>query len=182
MTSVDKGWQFVDWICNICVICSYCLPGELWRLEDDMEGEDESGQSGVTEARPRSQSPFSHFRVRAAYLRKSVSADDHLDIGSDYSSGNAVEGKTSRSSKGKLKRKFVSFLNHYSSTCCSICTLLVCRLSLEFSNKDFMVLYVSVYLSLLMCLSIFLFRSINVFITPLLCGGCCFRLCPPVCA
>lgn len=73
-----------------------------------MEGEDDSEHGGCSESRPRPQSPFSHFRARAAYLRKSVSADDHLDMGSDYGSGSAVEGKSSRSSKGKLKRKFVS--------------------------------------------------------------------------
>ncbi|TKS89918.1 hypothetical protein D9C73_024047 [Collichthys lucidus] len=48
------------------------------------------------------------IRARAAYLRKSVSADDHLDMGSDYSPGTAVEGKPIRSNKGKLKRKFVT--------------------------------------------------------------------------
>lgn len=73
-----------------------------------MEGEDESEHGGCTEARPRSQSPFSHFRARAAYLRKSVSADDHLDMGSDYGSGSAAEGKSVRGGKSKLKRKFVS--------------------------------------------------------------------------
>jgi len=73
-----------------------------------MEGDDETEQSTV--ARPRSQSPFSHFRARAAYLRKSMSADDHLDMGSDYSSGTAVEGKPTRGNKGKLKRKFVSLI------------------------------------------------------------------------
>lgn len=92
-------------------------PGELWRLEDDMEGEDEPGHGGCTEVRPRSQSPFSHFRARAAYLRKSVSADDHLDMGSDYSSGTAVEGKPSRGSKGKLKRKFVSLTPRFLFFC-----------------------------------------------------------------
>nr|XP_046233629.1 uncharacterized protein LOC124052895 [Scatophagus argus] len=86
--------------------CTLPPAGELWRLEDDVEGEDEPGRGGCTEARPRSQSPFSHFRARAAYLRKSVSADDHLDMGLDYSSGTAVEAKPARSSKGKLKRKF----------------------------------------------------------------------------
>lgn len=79
-----------------------------------MEGDDEPenrGSGGTMEHRPRSQSPFSHFRARAAYLRKSVSADDHLDMGSEYPSGTAVEGKQSRA-KGKLKRKFVSLINH----------------------------------------------------------------------
>ncbi|KAF6734748.1 hypothetical protein FQA47_013438 [Oryzias melastigma] len=65
--------------------CTLPPAGELWRLEDDMEGDDETEQ-GCTEARPRSQSPFSHFRARAAYLRKSMSADDHLDMDADYSS------------------------------------------------------------------------------------------------
>ncbi|TDG98230.1 hypothetical protein EPR50_G00215070 [Perca flavescens] len=87
--------------------CTLPPAGELWRLEDDMEGEDDPEHGGCTEARPRSQSPFSHFRARAAYLRKSVSADDHLDMGSDYSAATAVEGKPTRGSKGKLKRKFV---------------------------------------------------------------------------
>ncbi|XP_069011849.1 ankyrin repeat and fibronectin type-III domain-containing protein 1 isoform X1 [Embiotoca jacksoni] len=83
--------------------CTLPPAGELWRLEDDMEGD---GDTGCTEARLRSQSPFSHFQARAAYLRKSVSADDHLDMGSDYGSGTAAEGKPGRGSKGKLKRKF----------------------------------------------------------------------------
>ncbi|MEQ2181829.1 hypothetical protein GOODEAATRI_015617, partial [Goodea atripinnis] len=88
--------------------CTLPPAGELWRLEDDMEGDDETDQSGCKEVRPRSQSPFSHFRARAAYLRKSMSADDHLDMGLDYSSGRTAEGKSTRSNKGKLKRKFVS--------------------------------------------------------------------------
>ncbi|XP_068610755.1 ankyrin repeat and fibronectin type-III domain-containing protein 1 [Brachionichthys hirsutus] len=86
--------------------CTLPPAGELWRLEDDMEGEDEPGHGGCAEARPRSQSPFSHFRVRAAYLRKSISADDHLDVDSDYSASATVEDKPSHGSKGKLKRKF----------------------------------------------------------------------------
>ncbi|XP_005748523.1 uncharacterized protein ankfn1b isoform X3 [Pundamilia nyererei] len=83
--------------------CTLPPAGELWRLEDDMEGDNET--SGCTEARPRSQSPFSHFRARAAYLRKSMSADEHLDMGSDFGAVTAVEGKQNRG-KGKLKRKF----------------------------------------------------------------------------
>lgn len=74
-----------------------------------MEGEDDLDHSSCAENRPRSQSPFSHFRARAAYLRKSISADDHLDMGPDYSGGAGVEGKSSSGTKGKLKRKFVSF-------------------------------------------------------------------------
>lgn len=75
-----------------------------------MEGEDDLERSGSAETHPRSQSPFSHFRARAAYLRKSISADDHLDIGSDYNCGAGLEGKASRGAKDKLKRKFVSSL------------------------------------------------------------------------
>lgn len=92
----------------LSVPCFCCPPGELWRLEDDTEGEDEPAHDGSAEARPRSHSPFSHFRVRAAYLRKSVSADDHLDFGSDFGSGSVVQGKSGHGAKGKLKRKFVS--------------------------------------------------------------------------
>ncbi|XP_028332922.1 ankyrin repeat and fibronectin type-III domain-containing protein 1 isoform X2 [Gouania willdenowi] len=88
--------------------CTLPPAGELWRLEDDMDTGDETGNGGCTEARPRSQSPFSHFRARAAYLRKSVSADDHLDTGSDHSSGAAVEAVEAKPTtrRGKLKRKF----------------------------------------------------------------------------
>ncbi|KAM8836285.1 ankyrin repeat and fibronectin type-III domain-containing protein 1 isoform 3-T5 [Spinachia spinachia] len=86
--------------------CTLPPAGELWRLEDDMEGGDEPGHGGGPEARPRSQSPFSHFRARAAYLRKSVSADDHLDMGSDCGSTAAADSKSTRSRKGKLKRNF----------------------------------------------------------------------------
>lgn len=75
-----------------------------------MDGEDELERSGCAESRPRSQSPFSHFRARAAYLRKSISADDHLDMGSDYGCGAGLEGKSARGTKGVLKRKFVSFI------------------------------------------------------------------------
>nr|XP_019938403.1 PREDICTED: uncharacterized protein LOC109626711 [Paralichthys olivaceus] len=86
--------------------CTLPPAGELWRLEDDMDCEDGPEHGGCTEARPRSQSPFSHFRARSAYLRKSVSADDHLDMGVDHCSGTVVEDKPSHGSKGKLKRKF----------------------------------------------------------------------------
>lgn len=82
--------------------------GDLWRLEDDIDCEDEPERGGSAEARPRSHSPFSHFRARAAYLRKSVSADDHLDFGSDFASGAGAQGKSGHGAKGKLKRKFVS--------------------------------------------------------------------------
>lgn len=80
-----------------------------------MDGEEEPLRGGSVEARPRSHSPFSHFRVRAAYLRKSVSADDHLDFGSDFSSGAVAPGKSGHGAKGKLKRKFVSLGLHFFS-------------------------------------------------------------------
>ncbi|XP_037134366.1 uncharacterized protein LOC119138444 isoform X1 [Syngnathus acus] len=83
--------------------CTLPPEGELWRLEDDMEAEDEPERG---EARPRSRSPFSHFRARAAYLRKSISADNHLDMNCDDSSGAPVEDKPARGGKAKLKRKF----------------------------------------------------------------------------
>ncbi|CAB1443945.1 unnamed protein product [Pleuronectes platessa] len=86
--------------------CTLPPAGELWRLEDDMDCDDEPEHGGCTHARPRSQSPFSHFRARSAYLRKSVSADDHLDMSLDDGLGTAGEGKPSRGNKGKLKRKF----------------------------------------------------------------------------
>ncbi|KAG7491996.1 hypothetical protein MATL_G00010500 [Megalops atlanticus] len=85
--------------------CTLPPAGEAWRLEDDEEddGEEEAGRLRA-EARPRSQSPFSHFRSRAAYLRKSISVDDHLGM-VEYGTPPA-EGKSHRSGKGKLKRKF----------------------------------------------------------------------------
>ncbi|KAI4889251.1 hypothetical protein NFI96_006109 [Prochilodus magdalenae] len=78
--------------------------GDAWRLEDDKEVEpQEAGLSGV-ELRPRSQSPFSHFRSRSAYLRKSVSVDGQLGV-AEFDSTHS-EGRGSRNGKGKLKRKF----------------------------------------------------------------------------
>ncbi|XP_076154939.1 ankyrin repeat and fibronectin type-III domain-containing protein 1, partial [Alosa pseudoharengus] len=83
--------------------CTLPSPGELWRLEDD-DDEREEAQRVCVESRPRSQSPFSHFRSRAAYLRKSVSVDDQLGgIDIDHTQ---AEGKGQRSGKNKLKRKF----------------------------------------------------------------------------
>ncbi|XP_056153692.1 ankyrin repeat and fibronectin type-III domain-containing protein 1 isoform X2 [Lampris incognitus] len=86
--------------------CTLPPEGELWRLEDDGEGEEETGRGLCAEACPRSQSPFSHLRARAAYLRKSASVDDHLGMGSGYGSGPAAGSMADRSGKSKLKRKF----------------------------------------------------------------------------
>ncbi|XP_035261553.1 ankyrin repeat and fibronectin type-III domain-containing protein 1 isoform X2 [Anguilla anguilla] len=85
--------------------CTLPPADEAWRLEDDEEEEGEEESSHLrAEVRPRSQSPFSHFRSRAAYLRKSVSVDDHLGM-VEYSAP-PPEGKGRRGGKGKLKRKF----------------------------------------------------------------------------
>ncbi|XP_076842957.1 ankyrin repeat and fibronectin type-III domain-containing protein 1 isoform X2 [Brachyhypopomus gauderio] len=84
--------------------CTLPPTGGAWQLEDDNEGGGQQGGTGLVEPRPRSQSPFSHFRSRAAYLRKSVSVDDQLG-GSEYDSTH-TEGRLSHSGKGKLKRKF----------------------------------------------------------------------------
>ncbi|KAJ7984527.1 hypothetical protein DPEC_G00355730 [Dallia pectoralis] len=86
--------------------CTLPPAGEPWRLEDDGEGE-VTGRV-CANARPRSQSPFSHFRTRSAYLRKSASVDDQLDM-VDYRSPALPAGKGGRGSKGKLKRKFVFY-------------------------------------------------------------------------
>lgn len=75
----------------------------MWRLEDETEGD---VAPGAADLRPRSQSPFSHFRRRAAYLRKSISADDHL--GDSEFEPAQPEGRSLADPKVKLKRKFVS--------------------------------------------------------------------------
>lgn len=77
--------------------------GEMWRLEDENEAD---VAPGAGDPRPRSQSPFSHFRRRAAYLRKSISADDHL--GEAEFEPTQPEGRSFADPKVKLKRKFVS--------------------------------------------------------------------------
>ena len=61
------------------------------------------GGGACPEPRPRSQSPFSQLRARAAYLRKSLSVDDHLGVASEPGAH-----RQPRAAKGKLKRKFVS--------------------------------------------------------------------------
>ncbi|KAL7886935.1 hypothetical protein AOLI_G00046560 [Acnodon oligacanthus] len=89
--------------------------GDAWRLEDDKEVEPQEAGLCRVELRPRSQSPFSHFRSRTAYLRKSVSVDDQLGV-SEYDSTHS-EGRSSRSSKGKLKRKFFLDSGYLIHTC-----------------------------------------------------------------
>ncbi|XP_056593915.1 ankyrin repeat and fibronectin type-III domain-containing protein 1 isoform X1 [Triplophysa dalaica] len=81
--------------------CTLPSAGELWRLEDETEG---GVTTGAIDLRPRSQSPFSHFRRRAAYLRKSMSADDNLD--DSVFEPTQTEGRSLTDPKVKLKRKF----------------------------------------------------------------------------
>ncbi|KAL6488162.1 hypothetical protein MHYP_G00019030 [Metynnis hypsauchen] len=83
---------------------SAVFAGDAWWLEDDKEMEPQEAGLCRVELRPRSQSPFSHFRSRTAYLRKSVSVDGQLGV-SEYDSTH-TEGRSSRITKGKLKRKF----------------------------------------------------------------------------
>ncbi|XP_043082106.1 ankyrin repeat and fibronectin type-III domain-containing protein 1 [Puntigrus tetrazona] len=81
--------------------CTLPPAGEMWRLEDENEAD---VAPGPADPRPRSQSPFSHFRRRAAYLRKSISADDHL--GEAEFEAAQPEGRSFADPKVKLKRKF----------------------------------------------------------------------------
>ncbi|XP_016327393.1 ankyrin repeat and fibronectin type-III domain-containing protein 1-like [Sinocyclocheilus anshuiensis] len=81
--------------------CTLPPAGEMWRLEDENEAE---VAPGAVDPRPRSQSPFSHFRRRAAYLRKSISADDHL--GESEFEPAQPERRSFADPKVKLKRKF----------------------------------------------------------------------------
>ncbi|XP_077075368.1 ankyrin repeat and fibronectin type-III domain-containing protein 1 isoform X2 [Siphateles boraxobius] len=81
--------------------CTLPPAGEMWRLEDENERD---VAPGAVDLRPRSQSPFSHFRRRAAYLRKSMSADDHLED-SEFETAQP-EGRSLADPKVKLKRKF----------------------------------------------------------------------------
>uniref|UniRef100_A0A8C1IDD1 Ankyrin repeat and fibronectin type-III domain-containing protein 1-like n=1 Tax=Cyprinus carpio TaxID=7962 RepID=A0A8C1IDD1_CYPCA len=81
--------------------CTLPPAGEMWRLEDENEAD---FAPGAVDPRPRSQSPFSHFRRRAAYLRKSISADDHL--GESEFEPAPPERRSFADPKVKLKRKF----------------------------------------------------------------------------
>ncbi|RXN02234.1 ankyrin repeat and fibronectin type-III domain-containing 1-like protein [Labeo rohita] len=81
--------------------CTLPPAGDMWRLEDENEAD---VAPGAGDPRLRSQSPFSHFRRRAAYLRKSISADDHL--GESEFEPAQPEGRSFADPKVKLKRKF----------------------------------------------------------------------------
>ncbi|MGH0135156.1 UNVERIFIED_CONTAM: hypothetical protein FKN15_043428 [Acipenser sinensis] len=84
--------------------CTLPSAGEVWRLEDDDDDDEEHSvvQRGRAEPRPRSQSPFSHFRSRP-YLQKSISVDDNLGM---VEFGTPNPGNKAERAKGKLKRKF----------------------------------------------------------------------------
>ncbi|XP_041133819.1 ankyrin repeat and fibronectin type-III domain-containing protein 1-like isoform X1 [Polyodon spathula] len=84
--------------------CTLPSAGEVWRLEDDDDDNEEHSvvQRAHAEPRPRSQSPFSHFRSHA-YLRKSISVDDNLGM---VEFGTPTPGNKAERVKGKLKRKF----------------------------------------------------------------------------
>ncbi|KAA0705063.1 hypothetical protein E1301_Tti017848 [Triplophysa tibetana] len=85
--------------------CTLPSAGEMWRLEDETEG---GVTTGAVDLRPLSQSPFSHFSRRAAYLRKSMSADDSLD--DSVFEPTQTEGRSLADPKVKLKRKFRAFV------------------------------------------------------------------------
>lgn len=80
---------------------SFCSPGEAWRLEDDCTDPPRDPQlsTAVEDA------PFSYFRTRSFYMRKSLSVDNHL--GTLSYAVHPAETKAERV-KTKLRRQFVS--------------------------------------------------------------------------
>lgn len=80
---------------------SFCSPGEAWRLEDDCTDPPRDPQLGTAVE----DAPFSYFRTRSFYMRKSLSVDNHL--GSLSYAVHPVETKAERV-KTKLRRQFVS--------------------------------------------------------------------------
>ncbi|XP_028845855.1 ankyrin repeat and fibronectin type-III domain-containing protein 1 isoform X2 [Denticeps clupeoides] len=83
--------------------CTLPPAGDLWRLEDEEDDTEVESRRGC-ETRLRSHSPFSHFRSRTSYLRKSVSVDDQL--GTTNCGPAHAEGRGLHGGKSKLKRKF----------------------------------------------------------------------------
>lgn len=79
----------------------HVLLGEAWRLEDDCTDprQDTQLSTAVEDA------PFSYFRTRSFYMRKSLSVDNHL--GSLSYAVHPAETKAERV-KTKLRRQFVS--------------------------------------------------------------------------
>lgn len=80
---------------------SFCSPGEAWRLEDDCTDPPRDPQLGTAVE----DAPFSYFRTRSFYMRKSLSVDNHL--GSLSYAVHPAETKAERV-KTKLRRQFVS--------------------------------------------------------------------------
>lgn len=80
---------------------SLCSPGEAWRLEDDCTDPPRDPQLGTAVE----DAPFSYFRSRSFYMRKSLSVDNHL--GSLSYAVHPAETKAERV-KTKLRRQFVS--------------------------------------------------------------------------
>lgn len=78
-----------------------CSPGEAWRLEDDCTDPPRDPQLGTAVE----DAPFSYFRTRSFYMRKSLSVDNHL--GSLSYAVHPAETKAERV-KTKLRRQFVS--------------------------------------------------------------------------
>lgn len=75
--------------------------GEAWRLEDDCSEPPRAPQLGTAVE----DAPFSYFRSRSFYMRKSLSVDNHL--GSLSYAVHPAESKAERV-RTKLRRQFVS--------------------------------------------------------------------------
>lgn len=80
-------------------------PGDAWRLEDD--GMDPPGDAPLQPQLRTAveDAPFSHFRMRSFYMRKSLSVDNHL--GSLGYAVHPAETKAERV-RTRLRRQFVS--------------------------------------------------------------------------
>ncbi|XP_026714895.1 ankyrin repeat and fibronectin type-III domain-containing protein 1-like isoform X2 [Athene cunicularia] len=79
--------------------CTVPSTGEAWRLEDDCTDPPRTPQLGTAVE----DAPFSYFRTRSFYMRKSLSVDNHL--GSLSYAVHPVETKAERV-KTKLRRQF----------------------------------------------------------------------------
>ncbi|KAM6114054.1 LOW QUALITY PROTEIN: ankyrin repeat and fibronectin type-III domain-containing protein 1-like [Pterocles gutturalis] len=79
--------------------CTVPSTGEAWRLEDDCTDPPRDPQLGTAVE----DAPFSYFRTRSFYMRKSLSVDNHL--GSLSYAVHPAETKTERV-KTKLRRQF----------------------------------------------------------------------------
>ncbi|XP_017923190.1 uncharacterized protein LOC108638716 [Manacus vitellinus] len=80
--------------------CTVPSAGEAWRLEDDCTDPPRDAQLGTAVE----DAPFSYFRTRSFYMRKSLSVDNHL--GSLSYAVHPAETKAERV-KTKLRRQFM---------------------------------------------------------------------------